>query len=380
MWEGWITDQMRQASTIMSEKTRPSSLSATSTKMRGARAATAVAVALVMALAAGTADARAGKSSSSGSRGSRTTEAPAATSTAPNAVSPMERSAAPAAAPGVQRPGAAATAPAAAPSRGFFGGGFMSGLMGGLIGAGIGAMLFGGGFFEGLGSFAGILGFILQILLVVFLVRLAMRFFRNRSQTANTAPAGGPLGSQMGGGNPAYAGGPQGGQMNRNAADVRYNPVGGAPMGGGNAGPAQRRQASDEIGIQPADFETFERLLVTVQTAYGREDVDALRAATTPEMLSYFTDDLTENRNRGVVNKVSDVRLLQGDLAEGWREGAQEYATVAMRFSLIDTTVDRASGRVVEGNASQPTEATELWTFVRPRGGQWQLSAIQQAS
>ncbi len=380
MWEGWKTDQMRQASTIMSEKTRPSSLSATSTKMRGARAATAVAVALVMALAAGTADARAGKSSSSGSRGSRTTEAPAATSTAPNAVSPMERSAAPAAAPGVQRPGSQATAPAAAPSRGFFGGGFMSGLMGGLIGAGIGAMLFGGGFFEGLGSFAGILGFILQILLVVFLVRLAMRFFRNRSQTANTAPAGGPLGSQMAGGNPAYAGGPQGGQMNRDAADVRYNPVGGAPMGGGNAGPAQRRQASDEIGIQPADFESFERLLVTVQTAYGREDVDALRAATTPEMLAYFTDDLTDNRNRGVVNKVSDVRLLQGDLAEGWREGVQEYATVAMRFSLIDTTVDRASGRVVEGNASQPTEATELWTFVRPRGGQWQLSAIQQAN
>jgi predicted lipid-binding transport protein (Tim44 family) len=380
MWEGWITDQMRQASTIMSEKTRTSSLSATSNTMRGARAATAVAVALVMALAAGTADARAGKSSSSGSRGDRTHEAPAATSTAPNAVSPMERSAAPAAAPGVQRPGSQTTAPAAAPSRGFFGGGFMSGLMGGLIGAGIGAMLFGGGFFEGLGSFAGILGFILQILLVVFLVRLAIRFFRSRSQTANTAPAGGPLGSQMGGGNPAYAGGPQGGQMNRDAADVRYNPVGGTPMGGGNAGPAQRRQASDEIGIQPADFKSFERLLVTVQTAYGREDVDALRAATTPEMLAYFTDDLTENRNRGVVNKVSDVRLLQGDLAEGWREGAQEYATVAMRFSLTDTTVDRASGRVVEGNASQPTEATELWTFVRPRGGQWQLSAIQQAS
>ncbi|MBP2301907.1 Tim44 domain-containing protein [Azospirillum picis] len=368
----------------MSEKTRPTSLSATTSTGtstgRGARAATAVAVALVMALAAGTADARAGKSGSAGSRGSRTYDAPAATTTAPSAVSPMERSTAPQMSPGMQRPGSQATAPAAAPSRGFFGGGFMSGLMGGLIGAGIGAMLFGGGFFDGLGSFSGILGFLLQILLVVFLVRLAMRFFRNRSQTANTAPAGGgPLG-QMGGNRPAYAGGP----LNRDAADVRYNPMGGgtgAGMGGsGMGGPAQRRQAADEIGIQAADFEAFERLLNTVQTAYGREDVEALRAVTTPEMLSYFTEDLTENRNRGVVNKISDVRLLQGDLAEGWREGAQDYATVAMRFSLIDTTVDRASGRVVEGNPSQPTEATELWTFVRPRGGQWQLSAIQQAS
>lgn len=358
----------------MSEKTRPTSLSATTSNLRpglrGARAATAVAVALVMALAAGTADARAGKSSSFGSRGARTYDAPAATRTAPSTAAPMERSAAPQPAPGVQRPAAAP-----AQSGGFFRGGFMSGLMGGLIGAGIGAMLFGGGFFDGLGSFGGILGFILQILLVVFLVRLAMRFFRNRSQTQGAngrmgQPLGQPLG--MGGQQPAYAGGP----LNRDAADVGYNPM----TGGGAGGPAPRRQAADEVGIQPADFEAFERLLVTVQTAYGREDLDALRAATTPEMLSYFSDDLAGNRSRGVVNRIDDVRLLQGDLAEGWREGAQEYATVAMRFSLVDSTVDRASGRVVDGDAARPVEATELWTFVRPRGGQWQLSAIQQAN
>jgi len=49
-----------------------------------------------------------------------------------------------------------------------------------------------------------------------------------------------------------------------------------------------------------------------------------------------------------------------------------------MRFALIDKTVDRASGRVVEGSA-EPQEATELWTFMRTSGGQWLLSAIQQA-
>jgi predicted lipid-binding transport protein (Tim44 family) len=26
-----------------------------------------------------------------------------------------------------------------------------------------------------------------------------------------------------------------------------------------------------------------------------------------------------------------------------------------------------------------PIEATEIWTFVRPRGAAWELSAIQQA-
>jgi predicted lipid-binding transport protein (Tim44 family) len=37
-------------------------------------------------------------------------------------------------------------------------------------------------------------------------------------------------------------------------------------------------------------------------------------------MVSYFTEDLNANKQRGVINKVSDVKLLQGDLAEAWRE------------------------------------------------------------
>jgi predicted lipid-binding transport protein (Tim44 family) len=30
--------------------------------------------------------------------------------------------------------------------------------------------------------------------------------------------------------------------------------------------------------------------------------------------------------------------------------------------------------------SDQPTEATEVWTFVRHRGGNWELSAIQQTN
>jgi predicted lipid-binding transport protein (Tim44 family) len=72
------------------------------------------------------------------------------------------------------------------------------------------------------------------------------------------------------------------------------------------------------------------------------------------------------------------VKLVQGDLSEAWREGNVEYATVAMTLSLVDRTLDRATGRLVEGS-DQPIEVTELWTFMRSRGGSWLLSAIQQA-
>ena len=94
-------------------------------------------------------------------------------------------------------------------------------------------------------------------------------------------------------------------------------------------------------------------------------------------MLSYFSEDLADNASRGVINRVTDVKLLQGDLSEAWREDGKDYATVAMRFALTDSIVDRASGRTVEGGG--PSEVTELWTFMRARGGGWLLSAIQQA-
>ena len=82
------------------------------------------------------------------------------------------------------------------------------------------------------------------------------------------------------------------------------------------------------------------------------------------------------NASRGLINRVTDVKLLRGDLAEAWREGSTDYATVAMNFALKDSMVERASGRTVEGG--ERSEVTELWTFMRARGGNWLLSAIQQ--
>ena len=49
-----------------------------------------------------------------------------------------------------------------------------------------------------------------------------------------------------------------------------------------------------------------------------------------------------------------------------------------MRYALKDRYVDRATGRTADGS-DQPQQATEVWTFMRTRGGEWILSAIQQA-
>ncbi len=126
----------------------------------------------------------------------------------------------------------------------------------------------------------------------------------------------------------------------------------------------------------------FEQRLVAIQSAYGAEDFDRLRALATPEMASYFAEELAGDAKKGLVNRVSDVKFRQGDLSEAWREQQGEYATVAMRFSLIDTMADRVSGKIVSGDPATPQQATEVWTFTRHVGGapdDWKLSAIQQA-
>ncbi|MEL6063665.1 MULTISPECIES: TIM44-like domain-containing protein [unclassified Methylobacterium] len=306
---------------------------------RRRRVAALLALATALTVAAPVVEARPGGGGSMGSRGSRTYTAPSATPTAPGGGMTMQRSQT-APSPGMGSPGMQA------PAQGRrFGGGFFAGLLGaGLIGA-----LLGGGFFGGLASMIGLL---FQVGLVVFVVMLALRFFRRRNEPAG---AGAP-----------YA---------RSSLDGQQGPAG--PMGGPGAGMfgGQRPPQTRPVQIGPNDYQAFERLLGDIQEAYSREDRVTLGNLSTPEMVSYFDEELRNNASRGVVNRISDVKLLQGDLAEAWAEDRTEYATVAMRYALKDVMVERASGRIVQTDAS---EATELWTFQRQPGRGWVLSAIQQ--
>src|SRR3954470_987457 len=308
--------------------------------------AVVLSLAIPLAMAISTADARVGGGGSSGSRGSKTFSAPPSTTTAPNAAQPMNRTFA--------QPGApAAGAAGGAAKGGFFnrpGMGMLGGLAAGFLGAGLLGMLFGGGMFGGLGGLSSIIGLILQIGLIILVVRLAMNWWQRRNATAS-----------------AYAGPSASGPTPGAGPLASFRSGSGFGLGSGSA----------PLEIGPSDYETFERLLGEIQAAWSNEDVNRLHTLASPEMVSYFTQDLQANNSRGVANKASEVKLLQGDLAEAWREGETDYASVAMRFSLVDKTIERASGRVVEGS-DHPVEATEVWTFVRPRGAGWELSAIQQ--
>jgi predicted lipid-binding transport protein (Tim44 family) len=211
-------------------------------------------------------------------------------------------------------------------------------------------MLFGFGF----GGFGGFLALLAQVVIVALIFGW---FFRRRQQ-------------------PAMAGGPQ---ASNYQAPRDYGVGGGASARGQRASASQRAGRRDELGLTQRDLETFEQRLAGLQDAYAREDYDALRKVTTPEMMGYLAEELGQNASKGLRNEVYDVRLVNGDVAEAWRDGDRDYATVSMLYESRDVTRERATGRIVSGEDSA-TKVAEVWTFVRTRGGPWLVSAIQEVS
>ncbi len=153
--------------------------------------------------------------------------------------------------------------------------------------------------------------------------------------------------------------------------------------GRGYGGAAAPAQIAAPLAIAEADYQAFETILKHVQADWTKADLSEMRHYATPEMLSYFAEQLAENESQGVRNIVEQVELVRGDPREAWDEGRLHYATCYLRWRAIDYTIraDRKPGdpdAVVSGDPRNPTEAAELWTFVRSPGGLWLLSAVQQ--
>lgn len=135
--------------------------------------------------------------------------------------------------------------------------------------------------------------------------------------------------------------------------------------------------------VSSEDASKFRQMLVDVQAAWSKQDLDALKRLTTPEMLHYFSEALSENTSKEVEDHVEDVGVQQADVREAWTEDSKNYATVLLRWTARDYTVSLTKrrgepGYLTDGDDQKPADAAEAWTFMRYQGGEWLLSAIQQ--
>ena len=314
---------------------------------------TKVTMALLSAtmLATMTAPADARRGGSFGSRGSRTYVSPRATRTAPDYTPGLSRSMTQrsAIAPSSSQYGSSYGAGYGQRARPRFG--FGSGLLAGVVAGGLFGSVFGHGG-GGYGSYnaggGGLLAILIQLAIIGGIVWLAFRFFRGGASRVAGSPAA-PANSAM-----AFQ---------------------------GSGFPPPPAGPSDEIAITAADQQSFETLLGELQEAFGREDYGRLRAITTPEIMSYLAEELSDNATHGRRNEVTDTRLIDAEVSEAWREPDGDYATIAMRYESIDVMRDRANGAVLAGDPERPSQTTEIWTFVRTGGAwsPWKVSAIQEA-
>jgi len=320
---------------------------------RSTLAVAALTLAALLALQTGEAFARAG---SGGSRGSRSSSAPArpAPTSPTNPSSPSRQLSSPTPAP-------------AQPSRGWMGG-IMGGLAGFALGGLLGSMLF-GGFGHGLGGGIGLF----EILLIGAGLFLLFRFMSaRRQQQPAYATAGAPYDS-----GPSSAGGSAygGGAPRETTTQESPTPVVASDLDRG-LGYIRSMDPTFDPGFVA---DAARGLFGDVQRALTARDMSPVSGRLTSRMYTELTEQCDRLRAARQTNRMEAMNLRTADVTEAWQESGQDFVTVHLAGSLVDYTVDDASGALVAG-AKAPQEFEEFWTFTRSVGpNPWRLSAIQSS-
>lgn len=146
--------------------------------------------------------------------------------------------------------------------------------------------------------------------------------------------------------------------------------AGGAP-GGSIIGSGLR--GAQGWGV-PADFdiagftEAAKRNFITLQDAWDRSDIPALRAMMTDEMLAEIQSQLAE-RERGAPGQANQTEVV---MLEAQLLGIEELADVYMASVEF-------SGMIREDASAGPSPFREVWNMTKPRQGRggWLVAGVQ---
>jgi predicted lipid-binding transport protein (Tim44 family) len=227
------------------------------------------------------------------------------------------------------------------------------------------------GFGEGLAQF---LMFMLLALAVMVVVGLVLRKLRSGRQGASSSPF-----AMQGAGAPSV---PQYSPQNvGNDASARpwerqnanFDASAPAATSGSMIGSALAGSQSTSWGI-PADFDVAGFLdaaksnFVSLQGAWDRSDIPALRAMMTDEMLVQIQAQLAERESHtGGVNNFTEVLSLDAKLL-----GIEELEDVYMASVEF-------SGMIREDQSAGPSPFREVWNMTKPRhrAGGWLVAGVQ---
>lgn len=276
------------------------------------------------------------------------------------------------AAPAAAKPAAPATAPAAAaPKRPW--GAMLGGLAAGLGLAWLASSL---GFGEGMAQF---MTFALAALAIMLVVGFVLRYLKSRREGAGQASES-PFAFQGAGASPApgYSPANVGNDASARPWERASTAFEASPAANGTSAQGGSMIGSALLGAQtwgvPAGFDSEGFLaacktnFVTLQGAWDRSDISALREMMTDEMLDQIKTQLAERESHtgGTVNK-TDVLRLDAQLL-GIEETTEVYLA-SVEFS----------GMIREDESAGPSPFREVWNMSKPRhgAGGWLVAGVQ---
>ncbi|MCX7242400.1 MAG: Tim44-like domain-containing protein [Polaromonas sp.] len=276
------------------------------------------------------------------------------------------------AAPAAAKPAAPAAAPAAAaPKRPW--GAMLGGLAAGLGLAWLASSL---GFGEGMAQF---MTFALAALAIMLVVGFVLRYLKSRREGAGQASES-PFAFQGAGASPApgYSPANVGNDASARPWERASTAFEASPAANGTSAQGGSMIGSALLGAQtwgvPAGFDSEGFLaacktnFVTLQGAWDRSDISALREMMTDEMLDQIKTQLAERESHtgGTVNK-TDVLRLDAQLL-GIEETTEVYLA-SVEFS----------GMIREDESAGPSRFREVWNMSKPRhgAGGWLVAGVQ---
>ena len=276
------------------------------------------------------------------------------------------------AAPAAAKPAAPAAAPAAAaPKRPW--GAMLGGLAAGLGLAWLASSL---GFGEGMAQF---MTFALAALAIMLVVGFVLRYLKSRREGAGQASES-PFAFQGAGASPApgYSPANVGNDASARPWERASTAFEASPAANGTSAQGGSMIGSALLGAQtwgvPAGFDSEGFLaacktnFVTLQGAWDRSDISALREMMTDEMLDQIKTQLAERESHtgGTVNK-TDVLRLDAQLL-----GIEE--TTEVYLASVE-----CSGMIREDESAGPSPFREVWNMSKPRhgAGGWLVAGVQ---
>ena len=143
---------------------------------------------------------------------------------------------------------------------------------------------------------------------------------------------------------------------------------------------ALRALMSADRTFAPGEFVDGARLAYEmIVTAFAAGDKSTLQPLLDAEVYSGFTAAIDERNAAGETVDFTFIGLDKSDIVEA--ELADEVAQITMRFKsqLISVTKD-SDGRVIDGDPTDVTEMTDIWTFARDISSDnpnWKLVATE---